>query len=66
MEMEKSTGKEMDKKGNKFQQKRKTNKCITSQKRASLMASNACLSLSHQYNNNDNDRLTAFDPGQPG
>jgi len=20
----------------------------------------------HQYNNNNNDRLTAFDPGQPG
>jgi len=48
MEIEKSTGKEMDKKGNKFQQVRKTNKCITSQKRASLMASNACLSLWHQ------------------
>jgi len=22
--------------------------------------------VSHNYNNNNNDRLTAFDPGQPG
>ena len=22
--------------------------------------------LLHDYNNNNNDRLTAFDPGQPG